>query len=105
MGASARPAGSVSGHSRTRGQPVQGWIETGRRLTKHAGVGTIDLSLCRGAMTSSALRAAQENLLGDCEALVRVVAADINHYRRFQFEYISRITTRPGCSISRWRIP
>ena len=56
MGASACPAGSVSGHSRTWGRPVQGWIETGRRRTARDGVGTIDLSLCRGAMTWSALK-------------------------------------------------
>jgi Lrp/AsnC family transcriptional regulator, leucine-responsive regulatory protein len=30
-------------------------------------------------------------MLGDCDALVRVVAADINDYRRFQSEHLSRI--------------
>jgi DNA-binding Lrp family transcriptional regulator len=30
-------------------------------------------------------------MLGDCDALVRVVAADIGDYRRFQSEHLSRI--------------
>src|SRR5687768_2042106 len=30
-------------------------------------------------------------MLGDCDAMVRVVAADINDYRRFQSEHLSRI--------------
>src|SRR4051794_12467060 len=30
-------------------------------------------------------------MLGDCDALVRVVAADIADYRRFQSEHLSRI--------------
>jgi len=30
-------------------------------------------------------------MLGDCDALVRVVAADVNDYRRFQSEHLSRI--------------
>ncbi len=30
-------------------------------------------------------------MLGDCDALVRVVAADIDEYRRFQSEHLSRI--------------
>lgn len=30
-------------------------------------------------------------MLGDCDALVRVVAADIGAYRRFQSEHLSRI--------------
>ena len=30
-------------------------------------------------------------MLGDCDALVRVVAADIDDYRRFQSEHLSRI--------------
>ena len=30
-------------------------------------------------------------MLGDCDALVRVVAADIDDYRRFQAEHLSRI--------------
>jgi len=30
-------------------------------------------------------------MLGDCDALVRVVAADINDYRRFQSEHFSKI--------------
>jgi Lrp/AsnC family transcriptional regulator, leucine-responsive regulatory protein len=30
-------------------------------------------------------------MLGDCDALVRVVAADISGYRRFQSEHLSRI--------------
>lgn len=30
-------------------------------------------------------------MLGDCDALVRVVAADIAEYRRFQSEHLSRI--------------
>ncbi len=30
-------------------------------------------------------------LLGDCDAMVRVVAADIDDYRRFQSEHLSRI--------------
>jgi Lrp/AsnC family transcriptional regulator, leucine-responsive regulatory protein len=30
-------------------------------------------------------------MLGDCDALVRIVAADINDYRRFPSEHLSRI--------------
>ena len=30
-------------------------------------------------------------MLGDCDAMVRVVAADIDDYRRFQSEHLSRI--------------
>ncbi|HVZ28707.1 MAG TPA: Lrp/AsnC ligand binding domain-containing protein, partial [Rhizomicrobium sp.] len=30
-------------------------------------------------------------MLGDCDALVRIVAADIADYRRFQSEHLSRI--------------
>lgn len=30
-------------------------------------------------------------MLGDCDAMVRVVAADIDDYRRFQAEHLSRI--------------
>jgi DNA-binding Lrp family transcriptional regulator len=30
-------------------------------------------------------------MLGDCDAMVRVVAADIDEYRRFQSEHLSRI--------------
>jgi DNA-binding Lrp family transcriptional regulator len=30
-------------------------------------------------------------MLGDCDAMVRVVAADIEDYRRFQSEHLSRI--------------
>jgi Lrp/AsnC family transcriptional regulator, leucine-responsive regulatory protein len=30
-------------------------------------------------------------MLGDCDALVRIVAADIEDYRRFQSEHLSRI--------------
>ena len=31
-------------------------------------------------------------MLGDCDALVRVVAADIDDYRRFQSDHLSRIS-------------
>ncbi|TIW50290.1 MAG: Lrp/AsnC family transcriptional regulator, partial [Mesorhizobium sp.] len=30
-------------------------------------------------------------MLGDCDAMVRVVAAGIDEYRRFQSEHLSRI--------------
>ena len=30
-------------------------------------------------------------MLGDYDAMIRVVAADIEEYRRFQSEYLSRI--------------
>ncbi|MCA0277151.1 MAG: Lrp/AsnC family transcriptional regulator [Proteobacteria bacterium] len=30
-------------------------------------------------------------MLGDCDAMVRIVAADIDEYRRFQSEHLSRI--------------
>jgi DNA-binding Lrp family transcriptional regulator len=30
-------------------------------------------------------------MMGDCDALVRIVAAGIDEYRRFQSEHLSRI--------------